>query len=110
MTAPESCSLYLHYVVKDGKLDELLGHLQTILDACAKEEDFVTAVLQRTPERPSELTLFELWRGTREQFAQRQGDKAYRRAYMEASRPLVENVEVRWDTPTQIWGSLEPLR
>lgn len=106
--APSS-ALYLHYVVKDGKVGELLGHLRTILNECAKEDDFITAVLHQTPERPLELTLYELWRGTKDHFARTQGTRGYRKAYMDASRPLVDSVEVRWDTPVQIWGEFGPL-
>ncbi|NID05869.1 hypothetical protein HBF26_13290 [Luteibacter jiangsuensis] len=102
-------SLYLHYVVKEGKVDELLNHIRAILDACAKEDDFITAVLHRTPERPLELTLYELWRGTKESFARTQGTRAYRKEYMDASRPLVESVQVTWDNPVQIWGEFGPL-
>ncbi|WP_448101727.1 putative quinol monooxygenase [Luteibacter jiangsuensis] len=109
MIHPPCCSLYLHYVVKEGKVDELVSHIRTILDACAGEEDFITAVLHRTPERPLELTLYELWRGTKETFAKTQGTRPYRKAYMEASKPLVDTVKVTWDTPLQIWGEFGPL-
>lgn len=104
-----SCALYLHYRVKDGKVDELLGHIRTILDLCAREDDFITAVLHRSPERPLELTLYDLWRGTPATFAMTQGTRAYRKAYLEASRPLVDHVDVRWDTPMQVWGEFGPL-
>ena len=104
------CSaLYLHYVVKDGKVDEMLGHLRTILNECAKEDDFITAVLHQSPERPLELTLYELWRGTKEEFARTQGTRPYRKAYLEATLPLVESVKVTWDVPVQVWGEFGPL-
>ncbi|UPG88156.1 hypothetical protein L2Y96_12075 [Luteibacter aegosomaticola] len=109
MIPTPSSALYLHYVVKEGKVNELLGHLRTILDECAKEDDFITAILHQTPERPLELTLYELWRGTRETFAQTQGTRAYRKVYMEASRPLVDSVQVSWDTPIHVWGQFGPL-
>ncbi|MDR6935956.1 hypothetical protein [Luteibacter sp. 3190] len=109
MIHARSTSLHLHYVIKEGKVDELLGHIRDILNLCAREDDFITAILHRSPERPLELTLYELWRGTREEFAMTQGTRPYRKAYLEASRPLIDRVEVTWDTPIQIWGEFGPL-
>jgi quinol monooxygenase YgiN len=110
MIPSPSSALYLHYVVKDGKVEELLGHIREILNECVKEDDFITAVLHRSPERPQELTLYELWRGTTEAFAITQGTRPYRKAYLEASRPLVESVRVVWDAPVEVWGAFGPLR
>jgi quinol monooxygenase YgiN len=108
MLTHSTCALYLHYVVKEGKEAELLGHLEQVLDECAKEADFITAVLHRTPERPGEFTLYELWRGTREEFAVTQGVRPYRKEYLAATKPLVENVQVTWDTPIRVWGAFAP--
>lgn len=108
MLSKPTCALYLHYVIKEGNEAELLGHIEEMLDECAKEADFITAVLHRTPERPREFTLYELWRGTREEFAATQGGRPYRKAYLAATKPLVENVQVTWDSPILVWGALTP--
>jgi len=108
MPSQSTCALYLHYLVKEGKEAELLGHIEQILAECAKEADFITAVLHQTPERPREFTLYELWRGTKEEFAVTQGARAYRKAYLAATKPLVENVQVTWDTPIRTWGAFAP--
>ena len=108
MLSRPTCALYLHYVVKEGKEAELLEHIERILDACAKEDDFITAVLHRTPERPREFTLYELWRGTKEEFAMTHGTRPYRKAYLAATKPLVDQVQVTWDSPIRVWGTLAP--
>ncbi len=106
MPGHATCALSLHYIIKEGREAELLGHIRAILDECAKEADFITAVLHRTPDRPRELMLYELWRGTRETFSATQGTRSYRQAYLAASRPLIDSVQVSWDTPIQAWGAI----
>jgi hypothetical protein len=98
-------TLTLKYQVKPGLKPALLAELTTILDLCAREPEFVAAVLNENPERPDELQLFEIWRGTPEGFRRAQGPKPYRRAYLEHSRPLVERVEVSFLQPIGGWGT-----
>lgn len=109
MASKSSCALYLHYHVKSGQEDHLLGLIEAILARCAEEEDFITGVLHRTEDRPGEFTLYELWRGTKEHFLATQGTRDYRRAYIEASKPLVDSVDVTWDIPMRVWGGLVAL-
>ena len=98
-------ALSLKFKVKPGLKLALLSELKTILDLCAREPEFVTAILNENPNQPDELFLFEIWRGTPEDFARVQGPKPYRQAYLEHSKPLLESVNVEWLAPTQEWGT-----
>jgi quinol monooxygenase YgiN len=101
----EKFTLSLKFKVKPGLKLALLAELKTILDLCAREPEFITAILHENPEQPEEIFLFELWRGTREEFLRVQGPKPYRVAYLERSRPLLTHVDVAFLQPTQEWGS-----
>lgn len=98
-------TLSLNFKVKSGLKPALLAELNTILDLCAHEPEFVTAILHENPEKSDEIFLFEIWKGTPEEFLRIQGPKPYRVAYMERSKPLVERVEVAFLAPTREWGS-----
>ena len=97
-------TLALKFKVKPGLKLALLEELKTILAHCAREPEFVTAILHENPEQPLEIFVFELWRGTREEFMKTQGPKDYRQDYMERSRPLVASVEVSFLSPIREWG------
>ncbi len=118
MTASLSCSidkepmpsavkttLNLKYILKPGARDEMLGELKTVLDLCAQEPEFITAVLQETPERPNELILFEIWRGSHEDFIRVQGPKPYRKEYLTRSKQYIEEVSAVFSAPFQEWGT-----
>ena len=98
-------TLALKFKVKAGLKLALLGELRTILDLCAREPEFVTAILHENPEKPDEIFVYEIWQGTPAEFQRVQGPKPYRVAYLERSRPLVEHVEVAFLTPAQEWGT-----
>ena len=100
----EKFTLSLKFKVKLGLKLALLAELKTILDFCAREPEFITAILHENPEQPEEIFLFEIWRGTRQEFLRTQGPKPYRVAYMERSQPLLASVEVSFLNPTQEWG------
>ena len=96
-------TLNLHYTLKSGAREEILAELRTILDLCAQEPEFISAILQESPERPSEIFVFELWQGTREDFARVQGPKQYRKDYLERSKLLYESVQATFSTPVAEW-------
>ena len=98
-------TLALQFKVKPGLKLALLAELHAILDRCAREPEFVTALLHDNPERPDEIFVYEIWRGTPAEFQRVQGPKPYRVAYLRQSRPLVERVEVAFLTPVREWGT-----
>ncbi len=86
-------SLGLHYYIKDG-------HRNTVLiDLCAKEPEFINAIISESPERPNQFALQESWRSTRADFDAVQGIKPYRKAYLADVKQYLEKVEVEWNTP-----------
>ena len=74
-------SLGIHYYIKDGHRDTVLSRRKGVIDLCAKEPEFINAIIFESPERPNQFTLQALWRGTRADFDAAQGVKPYRKAY-----------------------------
>jgi quinol monooxygenase YgiN len=81
MTQRAMTSLSIHYHVKPGQKEALLVEIRGILDRCAKEPEFIAAIVHETPERPNEFVFYELWKGARAEFDAIQGPKPYRKAY-----------------------------
>ena len=98
-------SLSIRYLIKDGYRETVLSKLAGILDLCAKEPEFINAVISESPERPNQFSMQELWRGTRAEFDSVQGIKAYRKAYLADVKQYLENVEVEWNAPILERGS-----
>jgi quinol monooxygenase YgiN len=98
-------SLGLHYYIKDGHRDTVLSKLKAVIDLCAKEPEFINAVISESPERPNQFALQELWRGTRADFDAVQGVKPYRKAYLADVKQYLDKVAVEWNTPIAEWGS-----
>jgi quinol monooxygenase YgiN len=105
MTPTATTSLSIHYKVKPGQKEALLVEVRGILDLCAREPEFIAAIVHETPERPNEFVLYELWRGTRAEFDTIQGPKPYRKAYLENAKKLLETVNVEWNSPILEWGT-----
>ena len=97
-------SLDIRYHVKDGQRDTVLTKLKGVIDLCAKEPEFIYAIISESPERRNQFVLHELWRGTRADFDAIQGIKPYRKAYRADVKQYVEKVEVEWNTPIAEWG------
>lgn len=98
-------SLAIHYYIKDGYRDTVLSKLKGVIDLCAKELEFINAIISESPERPNQFALQELWRGTRADFDAVQGIKPYRTAYLADIKQYLEKVDVEWNTPIIEWGS-----
>ena len=105
MTQRATTSLSLHYQVKPGQKAGLLVEINNMLDRCAKEPEFIMAIVHETPERPDQLVFFELWKGTRAEFDATQGTKPYRKAYIENTKRFVDTVDVEWNLPILEWGT-----
>jgi hypothetical protein len=80
-----------------------MPELNRILDLCAKEPEFFLAFLQESAERPDELRIFEVWKGTMEDFERVQSTKPYRRAYLEKTKAMVASVEVEQNSVIGKW-------
>src|SRR5258708_7942361 len=51
MTARATTSLSLRYHVKPGQNKEAFAEMKGMLDRCAKEPEFIMAIIHETPER-----------------------------------------------------------
>jgi quinol monooxygenase YgiN len=105
MTQKATTSLSLHYQVKPSQKEGLLVEIKSMLDRCAKEPEFIIGILHETPERPNQLVLYELWKGTRAEFDATQGTKPYRKAYIENTKKFLEKAHVEWNLPILEWGT-----
>jgi quinol monooxygenase YgiN len=105
MTQRATTSLSLHYQVKPGQREQVLVEIKAMLDRCAKEPEFIMAIIHEVPERPNEFVFYELWKGTRAEFDAIQGPKLYRKAYLENVKNFIEKVEVEWNSPILEWGT-----
>ena len=105
MTQKATTSLNLHYQVKTSQREGLLVEIKSMLDRCAKEPEFIMGILHETPERPNQLVLYELWKGTRAEFDATQGMKPYRKAYIENTKKFLDKVDVEWNSPILEWGT-----
>lgn len=98
-------ALGLRYYIKDGHRDTVLSMLKAVIDRCAKEPEFIHAIISASPEQPNQFAFQELWRGTRADFDAVQGIKPYRKAYLAGVKQYPEKAEVEWNTPIGEWGS-----
>jgi quinol monooxygenase YgiN len=105
MTQRATTSLSLHYQVKPGQREQVLVEIKGMLDRCAKEPEFIMAIIHETPERPNEFVFYELWKGTRAEFDATQGTKPYRKAYIENTKTFLEKVGIEWNSPILEWGT-----
>ena len=105
MTQTATIALILHYQVRPGQKEEVRAEIEGILDRCAKEPEFIMAIVHETPERPNEFVLYERWKGTRAEFDAIQGPKPYRKAYMENVKKLIDKVDAEWNSPILEWGT-----
>jgi quinol monooxygenase YgiN len=105
MPSEARTTLNLRYTLEPGARDAMLAELKTVLDLCAQEPQFITTVLQETPDRPHELILFEIWRGSHEDFSRVQRPKPYRKDYLARSKQYVEEVEAVFSVPFRERGT-----
>ena len=105
MATKKTLTLSLRYKLKAGTKDAWLKEINTILSLCAQEPEFIAGILHESKDDPDEMMLFEIWKGTYDEFVRVQGAKAYRQSYMKNSKKFIENVDVRWGVPIDEWGS-----
>src|ERR1700747_1419364 len=98
-------SLGIHYYIKDGHRNTVLSKLKGVIDLCAKEPEFINAIISMSPERPNQFALQELWHGRRADFDAVQGVKPYRKAYLADLKQYLEKVDVVWSSAIVELGS-----
>ena len=97
-------SLRIHYYIKDVQRDIVLSKLKGVIHLCAKEPEFINAIISESPDRTDQFALRELWGGTRTDLDAVKGIKPYRKAYLADVKQYLEKVEVEWNAPFAEWG------
>ena len=105
MSHQVTVSLYIHYYLKPGMKETALSKLRGIIDICQREPEFITAIIHDTPESSNQMVLYELWKGTKEDFDAIQGIKPYRTEFLADIVQYVESAVIEWNTPTFEWGT-----
>jgi Antibiotic biosynthesis monooxygenase len=76
MTQRATTSLSLHYQVKPGQREQVLVEIKGTRDRCAKEPEFIMAIIHEAPERPNEFLFYELWKRNTRGVLRDPGDEA----------------------------------
>ncbi|HEY9101985.1 antibiotic biosynthesis monooxygenase family protein [Chitinimonas sp.] len=74
-------SFIVHLPGKPEHREELESRLLEVLDAMAKEPDFINTYLHRSADDPDTLVLYETWACSKEYFMSHHLAKPYRKAY-----------------------------
>src|SRR5882724_4445794 len=105
MTQRATISVSVHYHLKSGQREPMLVEIKGFLNQCAKEPEFIMTIVHEPPERANQLVFYELWKGTRADFDAIQGQKPYRKAYIESVKQYLEKVDIEWNAPILEWGT-----
>src|SRR5258706_16398074 len=93
----ECSALSLSFTIKPGQRDKLIEEIRKVYARCVGEPEFVYGVLQESEQRPYEIRLFEIWKGSEADFARTQSVKPYRVAFLRYVQQLVSKVEMEWN-------------
>ena len=58
--------LYVKFRAKSGKREDFKRHLFDLIEIMRKEPAFVRTIAHDHPDDPNDISLYEIWRGTRE--------------------------------------------
>ncbi|MFV3010833.1 putative quinol monooxygenase [Clostridium botulinum] len=64
--AKEIIILYIRFKIKKGKKDEFKELLSSNIDRMKHEPAFISAILSDDVDNSDEITLYEIWKGTKE--------------------------------------------
>ena len=79
-----SVSFVVHLHAKDETREQFRAMLYEVLDAMAKEPDFVNTYVGTPLDDPNTFVLYETWACSREEFIANHLSKPYRQAYEKA--------------------------
>lgn len=101
----EQCVLIVTFDAKPGQKEAFRAHLYTLVGQMKAEPHFVNTIVHDDLDKPERLILYEIWSGSRERWQRDEPLKAYRKAYEQGLRDMLENRTVQWMTPVAEWGS-----
>ncbi|MED1406718.1 antibiotic biosynthesis monooxygenase [Bacillus mycoides] len=96
----ENVILNIRFRIKSGKKEEFKELLSANMRAMEHEPAFVSAVLSDDIDNPNEVTLFEIWKGTKESWLEEELPKPYRNTYENKLVDLIDERIICYLTPT----------
>lgn len=99
----ENVILYIRFKVKNGKKEEFKELLSANMRAMEHESAFVSAILSEDIDNSNEVTLFEIWKGTKESWLKEELPKPYRKTYEHQLVDLIDERIISYLTPTNEW-------
>lgn len=99
----ENVILYIRFKIKSGKKEEFKELLSANMRAMEHEPAFVSAVLSDDIDNSNEVTLFEIWKGTKESWLKEELPKPYRKTYENKLVDLIDERIISYLTPTNEW-------
>ncbi|KOS62879.1 antibiotic biosynthesis monooxygenase [Lysinibacillus agricola] len=99
----ENVILYIRFRIKSEKKEEFKELLSANMRAMEHEPAFVSAVLSDDIDNPNEVTLFEIWKGTKESWLKEELPKPYRKTYENKLVDLIDERIISYLTPTNEW-------
>ncbi|KOV53273.1 hypothetical protein ADL00_34615 [Streptomyces sp. AS58] len=93
------------FKMKSGCKEEFLRLLQPVLEGVAKDPACACVVVHDNPEDAQEIILYEIWKGTVEEFLRVELAKPYRVEYMARMPELIVEKTVEWLAPLSEWAS-----
>lgn len=99
----ENVILYIRFKIKCEKKEEFKELLSANMRAMEHEPPFVSAVLSDDIDNSNEVTLFEIWKGTKESWLKEELPKPYRKTYEDKLVDLVDERIISYLTPTNEW-------
>lgn len=103
MSNKENLILYIRFKIKSGKKEEFKELLSANMRAMEHEPAFVSAVLSDDIDNSNEVTLFEIWKGTKESWLKEELPKPYRKTYENKLVDLIDERIISYLTPTNEW-------
>jgi quinol monooxygenase YgiN len=98
--------LYVKFRAKPGKREDFKRHLFDLVEIMRKEPAFVRTIAHDRPDDPNEISLYEIWRGTRETWLRDEKTNPYRAYYAEGALEQLESRTVEWLIPTDEWKNI----
>ncbi|WP_235439892.1 antibiotic biosynthesis monooxygenase [Paenibacillus sp. DMB20] len=89
--------------MKSEKKEEFKELLSANMRAMEHEPAFVSAVLSDDIDNSNEVTLFEIWEGTKESWLKEELIKPYRKTYENKLVNLIDERIISYLTPTNEW-------
>jgi hypothetical protein len=69
------------------------------------EADFINAIIADDVDNQNDVTLYEIWKGTKESWLKNKLPKQYREKYESKLGDLIEERIISYLTPVAEWGS-----